>query len=509
VPRRLDIACDVGGAFVDLFAVDAGAPIVAKVPRRGESLAAMVHAALDAARIVPAEVARLRLSTTLAANALLAGQAAPVALVATAGFCDTPDLGRQSRRDPDEWPAPPPTPPWLAPEAWRIPLRGRIAADGSEADPLVLDDLDAVRALPPGTPVAICLLFAHRNPAHELAAAARIAALRPDLKLSLSHVVDPQPREFERMLATLVDASLKPLAARLLRVEGLPEPWVMRAEGGVAPLAEALSRPLGLVASGPAAGVLAVARAAEGHDAIGLDIGSATTEASFVRAGEAQTARGTWLGGRWLRGATLDVESLPLGGEVAIPGHAATLRDADEATLRHAIAWLAEQVWRQSFHRNLDPARTRLVVGGGAGVHLAPRIAAALGARDLVVPEHAAVLAAAGLAAAPAMAREEAACDHPLDALPALRAMAAAQAATLRARIAGWGLRDATLRHELDLAPGPRAEPIALSWSPDENAATVAARFTEAARQRRGQAPPGAPRVLALRSIVTGALPPP
>jgi N-methylhydantoinase A len=215
------------------------------VPRHATTLTAMLHAALDAAGIAPAEVARLRLSTTLAANALLAGEAAPVALVATAGFTDTPDLGRQSRRDPDLWPPPPPTPRWMSPEPWRVKLRGRIGADGGEVQALALHDLDALRTLPPRTPVAICLLFAHRNPAHELAAAAHVAALRPDLPISLSHRVDPQPREFERMLATLTDAAVKPLALRLLRAQGLPEPWVMRADGGLAPLEEALARPLG------------------------------------------------------------------------------------------------------------------------------------------------------------------------------------------------------------------------------------------------------------------------
>jgi N-methylhydantoinase A len=443
----------------------------------------------------------------------------------------------------------------MSPEAWRFPLRGRIAADGSEAEALALDELDALRELPRGTPVALCLLFAHRNPAHELAAAMRIAALRPDLPTSLSHRVGPHPREFERMLATLADASLKPLAARLLQVEGLPAPWVMRAEGGLVPLAEALERPLGLVGSGPAAGALAVAHAARGEDAIGLDIGSATTEVSLHRAGAPLPARGTWLDEMWLRGASPDVESLRLGGATLLKtaggrlrlgpgvapdgpaclgGTAATLTDAavcaglpagasesqreaarracegidPAAALRLAIAWLAERVRRIAFRRNLDPARARLVVGGGAGVFLAEAIAAELGARQLVVPCDAALLAATGLARAPAMAREEMACDLGLDALGTLHGHAARQAASLRARLRQWGVPAPALRHELDLAPGPRAEPIALDWVPGDDA-ELAMRFAEAARAQRGQAPPGAARILTLRSIATADLPAP
>jgi N-methylhydantoinase A len=293
------------------------------------------------------------------------------------------------------------------------------------------------------------------------------------------------------MLATLVDAALKPLAARLLRVGGLPEPWVMRAEGGVVPLADVLARPLGLVGSGPAAGALAVARAAAGGDAIGLDIGSTTTEVSLHRAGAPLGARGTWLGAMWLRGAALDVESLPLGGETVLPC-GATLRAAmaeDGAALREVVAWLAEAVRRIAFRRDLDPARARLVVGGGAGVHLARAVAAELGARELVVPPRAELLAATGLAAAPAMAREEMACDLGRDGGAALAAEALAQAGRLRARCAGWGLGAVAIRHELDLAPGPRAEPVAHPWTP-------------------GLPIPGtAARIVVLRGIATAALP--
>jgi hypothetical protein len=88
--RRLDVACDAGGAFLDLVAFGDGAPIVVKRPRAA-TLPAMLRDALDAAGVAPEEVARLRLSTTLAANALLAGQGASVALVATAGFTDVPE----------------------------------------------------------------------------------------------------------------------------------------------------------------------------------------------------------------------------------------------------------------------------------------------------------------------------------------------------------------------------------------------------------------------------------
>lgn len=375
-------AIDIGGAFVDLYAAPReGAPIVAKVPRRDAPVAELVHDALRAGGIAPDRVAELRLSTTLAANALIAGTAAPVALVATRGFRDLPDLGRQSRRDPDRWPAPPPTPRWLSPEAWRFELPGRIDVKGEEAEPLAPETLDALRALPPGTPVAICLLFAHRNPAHEIAAARRVAAMRPDLPLSLSHLVDPKPREFERMLATMIDAALKPLA-RGFAMPSLPPPRVMGAEGALLDVDTMLARPLAFLQSGPAAGARGIARWIEGGDAIGLDIGSTTTEVSLHRAGAPLIAEEVVLPDLAIRCPTLDVTSLPFGGERP-----------------RSIAWLAEQIRRLAFHRNIDPRAAKLVIGGGAAPRFAQEIAAALGVDRVLVPPEAAVLAATGLAA--------------------------------------------------------------------------------------------------------------
>jgi N-methylhydantoinase A len=474
-----DVACDLGGAFLDVVAVGEGRRIV-KRARGAASLPELLLAALEDLRIVPESVRRVRLSSTLAANALLHGTAAPVALVATAGFTDVPDLGRQSRRDPDADPPPPPTPPFLSPRDWRVALRGRIDAAGAEVEPLHLDDLAPLLRLPPGTPVAICLLFAHRNPAQERAAAQWIAQRRPDLPLSLSHLVDPAPREFERMLATLADAALRPLLRQHALPPDLPEPWLMQAEGGLAPLAEA--RPLGLVAAGPAAGALAVAALVPAGPAIGLDIGSVTADCSLHRDGTPLRARQLQLGEMALRGATLDLESLPL----APP------------------AILAEQVRRLAWRRGIDPRAASLVIGGGGGPAMAEALAAALAPRALIVPPDAAVLAATGLHRAPALAVQREACDLALTALDQLDRPDAA----LEAQLIGWGAQAPWVTHELDLAPSPRAEPLAIAWhAATDTPETLLACYRQAAEAQRGAAPAGPPRILARRSMARGALP--
>ncbi|MBU8539384.1 hydantoinase/oxoprolinase family protein [Falsiroseomonas tokyonensis] len=562
MPRRLDVAIDVGGDFVDLVAHGADQPtILLKRPRDPEAaLGATVAALLAQAGIAPAEVARLRLATTLATNALVNGTAGPVALVATRGFADVPDLGRQSKRDPMDEAPPPPTPHWLSPPDLRCEIGGRIDARGEEVEPL--EGLDAVLAhlarLPPGASAAICLLFAPLNPAHELAVAQAIAAARPDLRLSLSHQVDPGPREFERTLATLADAALKPLAAA--RLSGLtPAPWVLRAEGGLAPLAEALDHPLGLALSGPAAGARAVAFWAQGENAIGLDMGGTTTEVSLVRAGQPLTAREIGLGALRLRCPALDVESLAMGGGTTLAlqegrlrfgpaarpagrgGAQATLTDAalcagwlpgaapglalDRAAAAAALvaalgtaeaapalelaeAVIANALRRIALRRGLDPTRALLVAGGGAGPLHAAAIAQRIGARRVLLPPTPGLLSAFGVALAPAAASLEASCDLALEYVAQLAPQAAAQAAALTARLAAWGCT-ARPAHSLAMAYGGQAETLAVPFQPGEAPQDLATRFDALHAATRGHDPGGARRMLALRCVAEAPLGPP
>lgn len=133
-----------------------------------------------------------------------------VALVCTHGFADTLTLGRQNRADP--YAVHVPASPWLQalPAAWRIEARGRIDASGHEVEPLDADAvLKALRALPhPPQAVAIALLFAHHNPAHERMLAERIGAEWPQMRIACSHEVQPETGEYERTLATVAALGL-------------------------------------------------------------------------------------------------------------------------------------------------------------------------------------------------------------------------------------------------------------------------------------------------------------
>ncbi len=539
-----DVACDVGGGFVDMVAQSPGRPpVLLKRPRGDAPLPALIAALLAEAAITPS---RLRLSTTLATNALAGGTAAPVALLTTQGFTDLPELGRQSRRDPDDQDPPPPVPPWLSPPEWRLGVAGRIAADGQEVAPLgglgrFLD------RLPPGTPVAICLLFAPLNAEHELALAQAIDTVRPDLPVSLSHRVDPALREFERMLATMADASLKPLLTQALAA--FPAvPWVLKAEGVLSPLTDALEAPLGLATSGPAGGALATAYWAQG-DTIGLDMGSTTTEISLIQNRQPLIAREIAIGGLRLRCPSLDVTSLGIGGGTTLAfsqgrirfgpaaqpaclgGAGPTLTDAalvagwlpatlcgmalDHAAacaalvdvfgtadampaLELAEARMAEATRRVALRRGIDPVRALLVLGGGAGPLHGCAVAQRMGARRVLLPPAPGLLSAFGLSLAPAGSARESACDLALEAIDTLLAEAARHAAAL----------GATPTHHLEMAYAGQSETLAIAWSPGEVIAEIAARFDAEHAARRGHAPGGARRVWALRSTIRTSLGP-
>lgn len=134
-----------------------------------------------------------------------------VVLICTEGFSDVMTLARQHRADPYMLHVPASPWPQLLPAQWRIEATGRIDAQGIEVQPLGLDAvLQALAGLPrPPRAVAISLLFAHRNPAHELALAQCLRAHWPDLRIACSHDHPvPEGGEYERTRATLASLGL-------------------------------------------------------------------------------------------------------------------------------------------------------------------------------------------------------------------------------------------------------------------------------------------------------------
>ena len=274
---RSRIGVDIGGTFTDLVLVDeaTGAVSVGKLlttPKEpAQAVEQGVLTLLHEAGRAPASVAALIHGTTLATNALIERKGAKTGLLTTAGFRDALEIGREGRYDMYDLFIDPPAP--LVPRHLRLEVRERLLADGSVLTPLdAASAREAIAALlAQGVEaIAISLLHAYRNPAHELELAALVAEMAPGLPMSRSSEIVPEIREFERTSTTVANVYVMPLMARYLedlerkiRELGVPGPfYIMLSSGGIATPETAKRAPIRLVESGPAAGALAAARLA-------------------------------------------------------------------------------------------------------------------------------------------------------------------------------------------------------------------------------------------------------
>ncbi|HYZ33024.1 MAG TPA: hydantoinase/oxoprolinase family protein, partial [Crenalkalicoccus sp.] len=269
--RPIRIAVDIGGTFTDLQVFDArnGAVRAWKTPTTPEDpsigLLAGVTEAASRFGFALDEVGLLLHGTTIATNAVLERKLARGVLLTTAGFEDVLEITRHVRRelyvlDPDPFPC-------LIPRDRRLGVPERLRADGSVERPLeeaaippLLARLDALGA----EGVAVCLLHAYANPAHERRLAEWLAAARPGLPVTLSSEISPEIREYERSSTTVLNALLMPVVkAYLERLEARlgeggfrPLVFMVQSNGGVCSLATAARQPARLLLSGPSGGAL-------------------------------------------------------------------------------------------------------------------------------------------------------------------------------------------------------------------------------------------------------------
>jgi N-methylhydantoinase A len=223
-----------------------------------------------------------------------------VALVTTDGFRDVIEIGRQNRSEVYnlfvERPAP------LVARGDRLLVRERIGHDGNVIVPLEEASIDAVCAALRRrnvAAVAICLLHAYANDAHERRIAQAVASALPGVRVARSSLVDPQYREYERFSTTVVNAALAPIVegyledlARELRESGIDTPlYIMRSDGGMATESQIRTLPAAIIESGPASGViaaLALRERAGARKLLSFDMGGTTAKAGAIVEGVAQ-----------------------------------------------------------------------------------------------------------------------------------------------------------------------------------------------------------------------------
>ncbi len=246
----LTLAVDIGGTFTDVALADTATGQVwrAKTPSRpddpSEAFLDGLRLALRAAGAEPADLRQVLHGTTVATNMILEGKGARAALVTTKGFRHVLGIGRQ------DIPRAANLYNWIKPQrpvpASRIvEVAERILPGGIVGEPLdeasVARAAEALREMDVDA-VAICLLHAFANPDHERRVAEMLRLALPDVAVTASSDVLPVVREYERTLASVLNAIVMPGVTRYvgrieekLRSEGVPAPLLlMQSNGGVA-----------------------------------------------------------------------------------------------------------------------------------------------------------------------------------------------------------------------------------------------------------------------------------
>ncbi|MSQ55692.1 MAG: hydantoinase/oxoprolinase family protein [Betaproteobacteria bacterium] len=294
---------DIGGTFTDIVVADAGGRV--HVGKCLSTPDAFTRAVVDGlVEVIQREaIPRERIekticgATTVVTNLIIEQKGAPTGLLTTEGFPDLIEMARESRYDIYDIKARLPKP--IVPRGWRKEVRERVDRDGIVVTPL--DEASVERAIrelvAEGVQsIAVSLLHAYRFSAHERRVREIAAAVAPALYVSLSSDVLPEIREYERTVATALNAYARPLIGRYLEEleQGLAGIGVsatlhiMQSNGGVITRADAEAMPLRMLESGPAAGALAashVAARAGLTDVLSFDMGGTTAKSCLISGG--------------------------------------------------------------------------------------------------------------------------------------------------------------------------------------------------------------------------------
>lgn len=298
----VQIGVDTGGTHTDIVLLDRadGSFHTLKVPTTPEDLSIGILSGVtrilsEAGKNAPDRDVAFHYGTTLVTNIIVEEQDLPIGLLTTEGFRDVLAIGRAVRK-PNiydiHWRPQRP----LVPRALRRGVTERIDYKGRVVTPL--DEASAreqMRLLRErgAIAVAVCLMNAYANPAHEQRLAEIAAEELPGVPVTLSSDVIREFREYERTSTTVLNAFvLAPMIEHLTRLAGRLEadgvrrtPFIMRGNGGIMSFDLAKNLPAAVTHSGPVAGIVggnALARASGVTNAVTFDMGGTSSDVALI-----------------------------------------------------------------------------------------------------------------------------------------------------------------------------------------------------------------------------------
>jgi len=303
---KFRVGFDIGGTFTDLVVANrSGLLKTGKVLTTPDDIMAGVirgfQDLLRRERIDPSAIDEIVVgATTVVTNLIIERKGARTGLIVTRGFSDIMEIGRELRYDVYDLKATFPVP--LVPAELRTEVDERIDHQGSIVRPLRADEVETVirgLAAQGVQSLAVCLLHSYANPAHEQSIRTVANRVAPDIHVSLSCDVLPEIREYERTVATVLNAYVRPhIGNYLQRIEqgfsaafGKASLRLMQSSGGMISRSYAELLPLRMLESGPAAGALAAAHLADScglRKIVGFDMGGTTAKACLITDGEPQ-----------------------------------------------------------------------------------------------------------------------------------------------------------------------------------------------------------------------------
>jgi N-methylhydantoinase A len=331
------VGVDIGGTFTDIVLLGSDGTIhtqkiSSSVDNYARAIVEGLGQVLQETGIAPLSLDEIRHGTTVASNAILEHKGAKVGLVTTKGFRDVLEIRtlRMPRLYDIAWEKPPPLVERYLRRVVdeRIDTKGQVeralkeADAAAQVDALLAENVEAI---------AVCLINSFANPAHELTIKGIARRKAPHLPVCISYEVLPEIKEYERTSTTVINAYVMPIVATYLAAmrkgldaAGIPARLLlMQSNGGLTTNTAAVERPMNIIESGPAGGVVgaqALARVMSLPKIITFDMGGTTAKASMVEDGQVMRAHeyavgaGIMVGSRLLTGAgyTLKVPAIDL-----------------------------------------------------------------------------------------------------------------------------------------------------------------------------------------------------